>query len=585
MANDPMAKILVIEDREAIRDNIQEVLEFENFETIVAENGRIGVALAKEHSPDLIVCDVMMPELDGYGVLTALRQDESTARIPFIFLTAKADRSALRQGMDLGADDYLTKPFTTPELLRAISVRLDKQAYANQHYADQIEQLEARLDYLTYHNDLTQLPNQIYLQQQFSHIQAQDSDSEQRIAFLLISLDQFNRISETLGYPFGNLLLETVAERLKAHLQSLKTNIHTIAQLDLGKIAILFEHVERKQDVFVLAQSLLQVFSHPFVINPHKIYLTASLGIAYSSEQTTLDTVIGCAEAAAKQARQEGGNCYRLYTQDLRMSSQSRFVLETSLYDAIEREEFQVYYQPQVDLESGKVIGAEALARWQHPDLGFISPSEFIPLAEETGLIIPLGDWILRTACTQAKAWQVTHTRPLKISVNLSVRQFYQPSLTQKIAQILEETGLEPRFLDLELTESILIQDVEKSIKIFDELKALGVYISIDDFGVGYSSLSYLQKIPFDVLKVDQCFIRNVTDNPTNMAIAQAIFQIARSLGLRTTAEGVETESELAFVQQHQCDVIQGYLFSPPLPPKKFDDLLKTGEKLNNLRV
>lgn len=575
-----MTKILVIEDEAQVLDNIQEILEIEDFDTITAENGCIGVQLAKVEAPDLIICDVMMPEMDGYGVLTALRQYSATVNIPLIFLTAKADRSDVRQGMELGADDYLTKPFTPAELLKAIATRLEKKAAVQELYMNQIRQVEAKLNHLVYHNSLTGLPNQLLLRERFNQVQAQLNYNEPT-SILLVSLDQFNWINSSLGHTFSDLLIKAAAKRLTTYITNIDSNIDTLVHLNADQFIILLKTIQHREDAAGVAQTILDVLSQPFVLNGQEVVITASIGIALCpGDSSNIDDLTTNAEVAMGGAKQQGGNQYQFYTTEMKSRSSNRLALEASLRHALEREEFQVYYQPQVDLQTGQIISAEALVRWNHPQWGLVSPAHFIPLAEENGLIIPIGEWVLRTACVQAKAWQIKHLAPLKVAVNLSARQVVKQNLSKRIVEILIESGLNPQFLELEITESILMQDTQTAIKTLTELKAIGVQISIDDFGIGYSSLNYLQKFPFDTLKVDRCFVSNIASNPENAVITKAIIQMAHDLNLKVIAEGVETEAELTFLCQQQCNAMQGYLFSRPIPAAEFEILLTAGKQL-----
>jgi EAL domain-containing protein (putative c-di-GMP-specific phosphodiesterase class I)/FixJ family two-component response regulator len=397
-----MKKILVIEDEQVIRENILKLLKAEGFDVTGAANGLQGLSSAMSNVPDVILCDVMMPKLDGYGVLAALRSNPISATVPFVFLTGRADRSQMRQGMELGADDYLTKPFTKAELVGAVVSRLKKQ--------------------------------------------------------------------------------QAVAEQ-------------------------------------------------------------------YNSVR-------------ADNSKFTKNTCNRLEW------------LKTNLWGALEREEFQVYYQPQVNLKTGQITGAEALLRWQHPEKGQISPAEFIPIAEETGFIVPLGEWVLKTACRQLKAWHDAGLSGLRVAVNLSPRQFSQQNLSSRVAGILAEIGLPPSCLELELTESMMVDDAKSTCATLKSLKDLGVFISIDDFGTGYSSLSYLTQYPFDTLKIDRCFVSNIAEGCRNAAIVKAIINMAHSLSLEVIAEGVETEAEKDFISGYECDTMQGYWFSPPVPAADFEKLL-----------
>ncbi|MEI6045334.1 MAG: EAL domain-containing protein [Chloroflexota bacterium] len=563
-----MKKILVIEDEEYIRSNILTLLELEGFEPLEAENGLVGVKVAREQRPDLIICDVMMPELDGYSVLADLRQDLATATIPFIFLTAKAEKAELRRGMVLGADDYITKPFTKNELLEAINSRLEKQARLVQHQANEFRQLEEKLEQLTHYDNLTGLPTQRMLEKYFRLTLDQNNSVEKKRAILFLDLTQFALVNNSLGYASGDLLLKEVGVRLASCLDT----EDLIARLQADQFAILT--VSEGQSETARIQAILTAFAQPFTLKEKEVYITPCIGISrYPSDGDNLEILIQKASIAMLQAKKQGGNSYQFYTPDLTLAnSTDRLTLEPSLRQALERDEFELYYQPQVSLQTGEIIGLEALIRWNHPDWGLVSPVRFIPIAEETGLIIPIGEWVLRTACAKAKAWQEAGFPSLRMAVNLSARQFTQSDLSQKVVSILAETGLAPQYLELELTESLVIQDATATIATLNKLKALGISIAIDDFGTGYSSLSYLKHFPFDVLKIDRSFIQNITSDSDYAAITTAIIEMAHSLNLKVMAEGVETEAEKLFLSQHHCGGMQGYLFSRPL---KADDLEK----------
>ncbi len=572
-----MKKILVIEDEEFVRENIVELLDAEGFEVIGAEDGRMGLNLAKAMVPDLILCDVMMPELDGYGVLTALRQDSILAAVPFIFLTAKAAKADLRQGMELGADDYLTKPFTRAELLGAIISRLKKQAAVQERYHTELQQAKEQLEYLIHNDSLTNLPNRLSLRDRFKQVQPTDTDNEKLVGVLCLSLDRFNQINDNLGHIVGDLLIKAVAERLTASVG----REDTVARLSADQFAIIVATIEHKKEVGNLAQTILEKLSETFALAGQEIFVTASIGIGlYPRDGAELEQLLNHANTAMAKAKQQGGDQYEFYTAAFNIGSSERLALQSSLRHALEREELQVYYQPLVNLKTGRIVGAEALVRWQHPERGLVSPDKFIPVAEETGLIMPIGEWVLHTACKQTKLWQTAGFSSLRVAINLSSRQFSQIDLRKQLVQILMETGLDPKYIELELTESMLVQNTEVAIRRLNALKALGVEIAIDDFGTGYSSLSYLQQFPFDILKIDRCFIRNITENANNAAITKAIIAMAKSLNLKLIAEGVETEAELSFVYQQQCDGMQGFLFSRPVPAQEFEQLLKAGKRL-----
>jgi diguanylate cyclase len=572
-----MHKILVIEDERSLRINLIKLLCAEGFQVIGADNGRNGVKLARLEQPDVIICDVLMPHLDGYGVLKALQQDSATATIPFIFLTAKADRADWRQAMTLGADDYLTKPFTRAELLDAIASRLQKKASLTQQHSVELQQAQAQLDYLLRHDQLTHLPNKLFLQERFNQLLAQSDARKRKFPVLSVGFEQLKRLHNTLGPTSGDLLLKALAKRL----QECVSTQDTIAHLGAAQFAILLTTTNQRPEVAKIAETLIDTFSSPLSVGDREFFLTARMGIAFfGRDGRDLDTLIKHASAAREETKKPGNNPYQFYIASIGTKSQQELLLELELHQALERQEFEVYYQPKVHLRTGEIEGAEALVRWYHPERGSISPAEFIPLAERTGFIVPLGEWILRTACTQAQVWQTAGLPPIRIAVNLSGHQFSQPHLGQQIIEILQETGLDPRYLELELTESTVMQNPETAIATLSQLKALGIQISIDDFGTGYSSLSYLGQLPFDILKIDRSFVCSLTQDEKNAAITTAILQLARSLNLKVVAEGVETEDELAFFYGHDCDEIQGYWFSPPLSAPAFEEVLSGSKRL-----
>lgn len=383
--------------------------------------------------------------------------------------------------------------------------------------------------------------------------------------------------SLTPGFEFGDLLLKAVAKRLTTCVGS----NDTLGRLNAAQFAIILVTINQKQDAANFAQIILDVLSQPFKVKGYEVFITASIGIAFSSgDSGGIDTSLKQADGAMHDAKRQGVNNYQFYTNKINLVSSDPLALEADLRYVLERAELEVYYQPQVNLRNGQIVGAEALLRWHHPERGMVSPATFIPLAEESALIIPIGEWVLRTACAQTKVWQAVGFSVLGMAVNLSAYQFNQPNLIEKIDQILAETNFNPELLELELTKSIIVHNPDAAIGMFNELKLLKIHFWLDDFGTGYSSLAYLQQFPFDILKIDQCFVRNITPNSKNATITTALIQLAHGLNLKVIAEGVETEAEQAFLYQHKCDVMQGYLFSRPLPAAEFEKLLIEGKCL-----
>lgn len=573
-----MSKILVIEDDATVRTLILKLLKAEGFEVISGENGRTGIQMAQAHEPDLIICDVMMPELNGYEVLEHLRRDPATARIPFVFLSAKADRTDLRQGMDLGADDYLTKPFRRAELLGAISARLNKQATITQPYIDEMKRAAQNLSQLAYRDPLTNLPNRIVFHHKLQEALKQAAQSQSLMAVMYLNLDRFKEINANLGYAEGDLLLHLVAERLiqvKLDCESL------VARLGGDEFSVLVIDVGDRQHVEEAAQHLQRILAEPYVLSEQTVQGQFSMGIAlYPDDSNSSDNLLNRAEMAMRYAKSKGGQAYEFYSIELGALVTERQTLHNKLLTALERQEFQLHYQPQVNLITGRIIGVEALLRWYQPELGWVMPDRFIAIAEETGLIVQIGEWVLQTACRQAKSWQASSQIPTRISVNLSARQFRQPNLAERVAEILQQTGLEPDLLVIELTETCVMENVEATIVTLQALQAMGIHISIDDFGTGYSSLNYLKRFPIDVLKIDRSFVQEITTDSNDAAIAKAIIAMAQSLQLKVIAEGVESEAQYTFLRQSGCYAMQGYLFSRPVVADEFEKLLIEDRRL-----
>jgi diguanylate cyclase (GGDEF)-like protein len=541
------------------------------YEAIAAENGKKGVQLARAEAPNLILCDIMMPELDGYGVLSALQEEDATAMIPFICLTAKDERSTLRQAMQLGANDFLTKPFTRDELLSAIATQLNKYETIEVQKTKAVREALAKFNNLVYFDSSTKIPNQLVLRDRFRELLASFNPSAELVPVAVLGLDQFEQLNYSLGTDYCDLLLQAVVDRLIPY----ANGEGTVARLNSELLALILPPVPHRTTAEQVARDILKSLEGSFELTKHDVFVTCSMGIAlYPESGKDIDNLLKNAKAAMYRAKDKGGNSYRIYAKTIQEKSYDRLMLETGLRHAIEREQLLLYYQPKVNIETGKVVGVEALVRWQHPERGLISPGEFIPLAEETGLIIPLDEWVLDAACKQAALWYEAGLH-LPVAVNLSGRQFNQPDLSLKIIKTLERVGLEPSLLELELTESAVVQNPIQAIATLKKLKAIGITLSLDDFGTGYSSLGYLQQFPFDILKIDRCFVRDLTPDSKGAALISAILKMAESLNLKAIAEGVETEAELDILRLNKCNLIQGYWFSPPLNPEALLDKLK----------
>jgi diguanylate cyclase (GGDEF)-like protein len=568
MNSKPADTILIIEDDRLILDSVAKVLERHGYRVLTADNGLEGLTLAKLKHPQVIVCDLLMPEYNGYEVLKTLREDPVTTMIPFICITGEEERSSLRKVMELGAADYINKPFAIDELIRAIEAQLEKIKQLN-HYA--FSQLETTIDMLNneiYYDSITNLPNRILLTEKLGELKTKFS----QVSLLIIGIDQLKKLRSSFGGDYVDLLLVTIRERLKRAL----TCEHICLRLNSEQLIVMvgLRNSHSGQSIQDCLQNIIVMMEQPIALMNYQTLLTLSLGIVnYPDDGEDIDKLLNCANFALYEASSKIGHSYEFYNEQIQDKSRDRLLLELSLRQAIEQNDFELYYQPKLDLKSNKIIGTEALIRWFHPEKGFISPAEFIPIAEETGLIVAIDEWVLNAICAQIHCWEAQNIR-ISVAVNLSGMNFNQLNLSDRVKTILDRHQVEPSLVELEITETALVSNPEQTSKILKQLKKLGVKLSLDDFGTGYSSLNYLQKFPFDNLKIDRCFVDHVDHNTKNATILSAMLLLAYGLKLKVIAEGVERREEYEFLKKLNCDAIQGYWFSPPLPLKKLEALL-----------
>jgi diguanylate cyclase (GGDEF)-like protein/PAS domain S-box-containing protein len=424
------------------------------------------------------------------------------------------------------------------------------------------------------HDFLTGLPNRMLLNDRVSQAVNLVSRHMKKVAVLFLDLDGFKHINDSLGHPTGDKLLQSISKRLVDCVRF----SDTVSRQGGDEFVVLLSEVEQSEDAAITARRMLQAVAEAHSIDQHDLHVTTSIGVSvYPDDGLDAETLIKNADTAMYQAKENGCQSYQFFRPAMNVRAVERQAIEESLRRALERQEFALHYQPKINLRTGEITGAEALLRWTHPIRGPVSPAQFIPVAEDCGLILPIGKWVLREACLQARAWVDAGLPLATMAVNISAMEFRNENFLEGVFAILEDTGLDPRFLELELTESLLMKHAESTESILKTLRARGVQLAVDDFGTGYSSLSYLRKFPIDVLKIDQSFVRQITTTPNETTIVTAVIGMGRSLKLRVVAEGVETQEELAFLQAHQCDEAQGYYFSPPLLPQQFAKLLETG--------
>lgn len=543
--------------------------------------------------------DMRMPGgWDGLQTIEALWRTDP--HIQVVICTAYSDYSWADMIARLGLSDrllILRKPFETIEVLQLASAlsqkwslhrerqdrldeleqRVEERTQRLQRALDERKAYEVELHHQASHDALTGLPNRHLLGDRAAQCLAQAKKAGHGLAMLFLDLDRFKLINDSRGHSVGDALLEAVALRLQATVR----DSDTVARFGGDEFVIMLPALAQSVDAANVAQKVVAAFTKPFAAGGQELHVTASVGLSiYPEDGEDSETLLKQADTAMYRAKERGGNRVQFYAREMGALAEERVALQNALCQALERQEFELHYQPQVDLTSGRVRGMEALVRWRRPNVGLVAPDRFISLAEETGLIVPLGEWVLRTACAQAALWQAAGHRDLSMAVNLSARQFSQQDMAALVQEVLAETGLDARCLELELTESVLMKDPELVAQTLRRLKEIGVTLSLDDFGTGYSSLSYLKRFPVDVVKIDRAFVRDVTVSADDAALTRTIIAMARSLNMSTVAEGVETVGQLGFVIRNGCDAMQGHHFSRALSVEEMNALLLEGKRL-----
>jgi len=684
--------LLVVDDHEMNRDLLCRRLARSGYTTLAAEGGEQALEQIGKHCFDVVLLDIMMPDIDGITVLKTIRESYTAADLPVIIVTANSHSEDIVEALECGANDYVTKPLDFPVVLARIRTQVSRKRAedtlreSEERFAlamrgandglwdwnlatdemyfsprwkamlgyeeddigqtpnewfdrvapEDLELLWAAIDahlvgqtdffhceHRMTHRDgsylwmlsrglavfntdgeptrmagsltdvtarkvadpVTGLPNRVLFLDRLSHAVEMNKRRHNHIyAVLLLGLDRFKVINDSLGYTAGDKLLVAVARRLESSLRAEDMVVRygksqSIARLGGDEFAILLEDIHQVSDATRVANRLQEILKIPFELDGQEVYVTASVGITLSSsDYTEAEDVVRDAEIAMNRAKVHGKARHEVFDNEMHIRAMDRLQVETDLHQAIERQDFVVYYQPIVALDTSDICGFEALVRWQHHERGFISPDAFIPIAEETGLIIPLGGWVLQEACRQMGVWQAQfpHLASLQISVNLSGKEFFQSDLVARIDTILRQAKLQPSGLKLEITESVIMHNAETTATMLEQLRALGTQVSIDDFGTGYCSLSYLHTFPLDVLKVDQSFVSRMGENGTNAEIVRTIVALAHNLGLKVVAEGVETAEDVERLSALGCEYGQGYYFAKPLPAEAATQLLST---------
>ncbi len=592
--------LLLVDDEEEVGAALERLLRRDGYRILRATSGQEGLAILAQNEVGVIISDQRMPGMTGVEFLTQVKElHPQTIRI---ILSGYADLDSVTAAINQGSIyKFFVKPWDSntlradlveafwrydmarqkEHLMQEIQSANVLLAQVNLDLAAAVEKKDNQIDRVVHYDTLTNLPNRLLfldrLDQELTRAQRDNS----MMAVLTINLDRFKQINDSFGFPVGDQLLQAVAGRLFSQIRA----CDTVARVAGDEFCIALTGVKTTHAAGEVAQKLLDSFArNPISISESEIFVTLSIGISiYPVDGVNTTTLLKNADAALHQAKNEGRNNFQYYEAQMNASAWQRLKLETELRRALDREEFVLHYQPKVDMESGKIAGVEALLRWQSPERGLVAPGEIIPLLEETGLILPVGEWVLRASCKQARAWQAAGLQDIHIAVNLSTLQFKQPDFAGLVLNILEENNLDPSLgaIELELTESLLMNNAAGAVETLVKLREAGIQFSIDDFGTGYSSLSYLKRFPISSLKIDQSFVRDLSINNEDEAIVAAIIALGRSLGLKVIAEGVETTAQLDMLRKKGCNEMQGYLFSRPVPAAEMTQLLQSGEKLN----
>jgi len=567
-------KILLVEDDEddyvMTRDLLSEI-EGSQYDLEWVSNPNEALALMATKDHDVYLIDFRLGEINGISLMrNAIGKGCKT---PIILLTGQSDKEIDVEAMEAGASDYLVKGQISASMLER-SIR----------YAIEQKKSESQIRHMAYYDHLTHLPNRFLFKDRLQLAINHGKRYSRLSALIFIDLDNFKRVNDTFGHSVGDLLLIEVANTLLQCVRqsdSVCRNVdmdskETVARLGGDEFTILLNEIVDSHDAARVAKRILKAFTSPLFIEGNEIYTRLSMGIAiHPVDGEDTETLIKNSDAAMYHAKSQGKNNYQFYKHSMNVSSLERLTLENHLHRAIERNELLLYYQPQVDARCGKLVGVEALMRWQHPIKGMVPPVHFIPIAEETGLILPMSEWLFKTACLQNKAWQDQGFEPVPIAVNLSGQHFKNYNLVGAVRQALQDTDLEACWLELEITENIVMENMDVTLNMLKELKEMGCRLAMDDFGIGYSSFAHLKKFPLDLIKIDQSFVKDITSNADSVAIVAAIIAMSNSLGLSVIAEGVETAEQQSTLLKQGCFHTQGYLISRPLPVDAIGEFLK----------
>ncbi|MFW5443301.1 MAG: putative bifunctional diguanylate cyclase/phosphodiesterase [Methylococcaceae bacterium] len=562
-------KILVVDDLSANLLSMKTLLKKVDVEVITADTGNTALSLALQHNLALILLDINMPVMDGFEVATLLSETEETKNIPIIFVTAMDhSEERLLQGYGAGAVDYIEKPVTPQILLAKVNIFINQWTLKTglEEEIDLRKIAEKKIDFLAHHDPLTKLANRRELQSQLKSVLDHATRKKERFAVLFLDLDGFKKINDELGHEIGDAVLIGVASRF----QKLIRSSDILSRYGGDEFIIVLSDIAASLDLSTKLSQLINTLSEPFYCEEHVAHVGVSIGVAiYPEHGETGDTLISRADNAMYQAKADGKNNFKFFSDDLNQQLQRKLLLEKHLHHALKKQEFEVYYQPLIDIATDNVIGAEALLRWHNSFLGSVSPVEFIPIAEATGQISEMGIWVLHQVLPLLHQFPTIH-----IAINASSLQFKNSLLYDEIKSLIQHGQLDARMLEVEITEGLLLDDSHSVTERIENMHQLGINLSVDDFGTGYSSLSYLKDCPVSTVKIDRSFITDTPSNADNCALVKAIIVMAHALNLKVIAEGVETQAQWNFLKKYQCDIAQGYFKAKPMPLLDFEKYL-----------
>lgn len=552
----PKAVILVVDDDPAIRLVIRHAMQQNGYQVIEASNGLEAVQYSIRQIPDLILMDAVMPEMDGFRATEEIRKIEACDDTPILMATSLDDDDSISRAFSVGACDYITKPFNWSVLKHRVRRML------------QAANAQRRIQHLAYHDALTGLPNRMLFMDRIDQAISRAQREKGQFALLFIDIDHFKVINDSMGHDAGDQLLNLISIRLREILRK----SDTVARLGGDEFTVIIEYLQHPDDVIQITKNILSALDLPAEVNGKEVYVGGSIGIAmYPQDGENFGVLLKNADTAMYKAKDLGRNTFQFYASEMSHKAMQRLELENQIRTALKEDQFEVYYQPKVNLQNNKCIGVEALVRWNHPQRGLISPDDFVPLAEEIGLITQLDEWVMKAACLQFMQWKQQGYTLQNLSVNISSRHFKEGNLIEYCTTLLEMTGIAPECLEIELTESALVDNYSNAKYILDKLHTMGLRIALDDFGTGYASMAYLKEFPFDTVKIDRSFIRDIPQDHEDAAIVTAMIQLSQALKLNIVAEGIETDQQRLFLYDNACGYGQGYLWSRPVSAAELD--------------